>query len=216
MFQVFNDYFLIAQLEQSEILYAKAGSMVAYQGDVKFDKKMLTGTSGNLLKNTMQTFVKGTVGEGMNLMTAKGEGNIYFADKEQYVITVDMNKEGGNAWKSITVEGDKVLAYTQDVHHSVKLSTFGTSSTKGLFTSSLQSIGEKAHVALVTRGKPMYLPTPCYVDPQALVAYTGPAPSLQKNNITWKTLIGKTSGETFVLDFSEPGYFVIVQPCEEF
>lgn len=213
MFEVFNDYFLIAQLERDEILYAKAGSMVAYQGIIKFDKKILTGTSGGLLKNTMQTFVKGTIGEGMNLMTAIGEGNIYFADKEQHVITIDMNKD---SWNSLTVEGDRVLAYTQDVHHSVKLSTFGTSSTKGLFTSLLQSNGAKAHVALITKGKPMYLPTPCYVDPQALVAYTGPSPSLQKNNITWKTIVGKTSGETFVLNFSQPGHFVIIQPYEEF
>lgn len=216
MFEVFNDFFLVAQLENGETLYAKSGSMVAYQGNVKFDKKILTGTSGSILKNTMQTLVKGTVGEGMNLMTAKGEGNIYFADNEQYVITIDMNKEGNHSWNKLTVEGDKILAYTEDVHHSVKLSTFGTSSTKGLFTSLLQANGPKAHIALLTKGKPMYLPTPCFVDPQALVAYTGPAPTLDRNNITWKTLVGKSSGETFVLNFSQPGYFVIIQPCEEF
>lgn len=215
MFEVYNDYFLITKIHQGQTIYAKAGSMVAYQGNIKFESKTLTGNGKGLLKNAMQTIVKGVAGEGMKLMTAIGEGNIYFADNASNILTIDMNKDGGKSWSSLTIEGDKVLAYTDDVKHTVKMSTFGTSSTKGIFTSQFEAIGRNAHIALLSKGKPLYLPTPCYVDPQALIGYTGPAPRLDKNNITWKTFVGKESGESFVLNFSTPGYFVIVQPSEE-
>ena len=206
-----NDYFLAVEIHQGETVYAKLGSMVSFQGNLKFEKVMLTSNDGGMFKNVMTTLVKGVAGESMDLMKIFGEGIVYLAHEATYILEIDMNQKG---WNQLTVEGNKVLAYSEGVHHKVKMSTFGTSSTKGLFTSFFTAKTSNAHIALLSQGKPIYLPTPCSVDPQALVGYTGPPPKLIGNHFTWKTMIGQTSGETFVLDFTEPGHFVIIQPSE--
>ncbi|HCQ90613.1 MAG TPA: tryptophan RNA-binding attenuation protein, partial [Clostridium sp.] len=43
--------------------------------------------------------------------------------------------------------------------------------------------------------------------------WTGRNPSIG-TQVGWKTLIGQTSGESYYLQFNEPGQKVIIQPSE--
>ena len=53
---------------------ARTGSMVAYQGDVKFTNSGSGGMS-KLLKSKM-------TGEGVDMMTCEGTGELFLADKD--------------------------------------------------------------------------------------------------------------------------------------
>lgn len=57
------------------------------------------------------------------------------------------------------------------------------------------------------------LQAPCRVDPDAVVAWTGSSPKV-KTDISWKTFLGQTSGESYMFEFTEPGQIVIIQPFE--
>ena len=82
-----------------------------------------------------------------------------------------------------------------------------------MFTSKLTGQGPNAEVAITTEGNPLILETPCTVDPDAVVCWTGSDPTF-KTDVSWKTLIGQTSGESYSLEFNSYGETVIVQPYE--
>ena len=73
------------QLENSKLLdihvdgsvMAKAGSMVAYTGDVSFERKSAGGVTGFLKQQA--------TGEGSVMMEASGSGNLYLADQGKRV-----------------------------------------------------------------------------------------------------------------------------------
>jgi uncharacterized protein (AIM24 family) len=54
---------------------------------------------------------------------------------------------------------------------------------------------------------------PTFADPQAVVMWTSGVNMSIKSDVSMKTLIGKTSGETFQMGFSGNGW-VMVQPSE--
>ncbi|WP_372909732.1 AIM24 family protein [Salinigranum sp.] len=196
------------QLENSKLLdvaldgtvMAKAGAMVAYTGDVSFERKTEGGISGMLKKKV--------TGEGSVMMQASGTGHLYLADqgKEVQVIELDAGEE-------ISVNGNDILAFESSVDWDIKMmdSIAGTS-TGGLFNVYLEGPGQ---VAITTHGEPIVVPTPVRTDPQATVAWSGNVSPGTKRDLNLKSFIGKSSGETFQLDFSQEGGFVIVQPYEE-
>ncbi len=57
------------------------------------------------------------------------------------------------------------------------------------------------------------LQSPCRVDPDAIICWTGSDPSL-KADVNWKTIIGQTSGESYMFNFANAGQTVIIQPSE--
>ena len=69
-------------------------------------------------------------------------------------------------------------------------------------------------VAIITDGNPLMIEGPCCVDPNAIVAWTGRKPEVKVAQLSWKTFIGQTSGESYHLQFNEPGQLVIIQPSE--
>jgi uncharacterized protein (AIM24 family) len=196
------------QLENSKLLdvaldgtvMAKAGAMVAYTGDISFERKTEGGISGMLKKKV--------TGEGSVMMQASGTGHLYLADqgKEVQVIELDAGEE-------ISVNGNDILAFESSVDWDIKMmdSIAGTS-TGGLFNVYLEGPGQ---VAITTHGEPIVVPTPVRTDPQATVAWSGNVSPGTKRDLNLKSFIGKSSGETFQLDFSQEGGFVIVQPYEE-
>jgi hypothetical protein len=111
------------------------------------------------------------------------------------------------------VESEDLLAFTDTVDYSLKMLGVGVISQKGLFTSKLTGKGPNAQVAIMTDGNPLVFDTPCCVDPDAMVAFTGPDPNF-KLDLSWKNLIGQASGESYMLEYKQPGYKVIVQPNE--
>jgi uncharacterized protein (AIM24 family) len=196
------------QLENSKLLdvaldgtvMAKAGAMVAYTGDISFERKTEGGISGMLKKKV--------TGEGSVMMQASGTGHLYLADqgKEVQVIELDAGEE-------ISVNGNDILAFESSVDWDIKMmdSIAGTS-TGGLFNVYLEGPGQ---VAITTHGEPIVVPTPVRTDPQATVAWSGNVSPGTKRDLNLKSFIGRSSGETFQLDFSQEGGFVIVQPYEE-
>ena len=46
-----------------------------------------------------------------------------------------------------------------------------------------------------------------------MVCWTGPDPRF-KMDVNWKTFLGQTSGESYLLEFNSYGETVIIQPCE--
>ena len=196
------------QLENSKLLdvsldgtvMAKAGSMVAYTGDISFERKTEGGISGMLKKKV--------TGEGSVMMQASGAGHVYLADqgKEVQVLELDAGEE-------LSVNGNDILAFESDVEWDIKMmDSVAGASTGGLFNVYLKGPG---HVAITTHGKPIVVPTPVRTDPQATVAWSGNVSPGTKRDLNLKSFIGKSSGETYQLDFSQEDGFVIIQPFEE-
>jgi uncharacterized protein (AIM24 family) len=195
------------QLESSKLLevkvdgsvWAKAGAMVAYAGSLKFAQKH--GGMGKWLK-------KAVTGEGSLTMEVTGNGVLYLADQGKEVHVLEL--EAGDA---ISVNGNDVLAFQSSVQWDIKMMRKAAGmAAGGLFNMQLQGPGL---IAFTTHGKPLVLGTPVVTDPQATVAWSTSAEPDFRTDISVGTLFGKSSGETFQLDFKKPGGFVVVQPYEE-
>jgi len=196
------------QLENSKLLdvaldgdvMAKAGSMVSYTGDISFERKTEGGVTGMLKKKV--------TGEGAVMMQASGTGHLYLADqgKDVQIIELDPGEQ-------ISVNGNDILAFESSVNWDIKMmDSIAGSSSGGMFNVYLEGPG---YIAITTHGKPIVVPTPVRTDPQATVAWSGNVSPGTKRDLNLKSFIGKSSGETFQLDFSQEGGFVIVQPFEE-
>jgi uncharacterized protein (AIM24 family) len=197
-FQLENSKLLDVALDGS--VMAKAGSMVAYTGDISFERKTEGGLTGMLKKKV--------TGEGSVMMQATGTGHLYLADqgKEVQVLELDEGEE-------ISVNGNDILAFESDVDWDIKMmDSIAGASTGGLFNVYLKGPG---HVAITTHGEPIVVPTPVQTDPQATVAWSGNVSPGTKRDLNLKSFIGKSSGETYQLDFAQEGGFVIIQPFEE-
>lgn len=194
--------------DNKSVMYAKKGAMVAYQGTFKFEKVLLDPNGGNILKSVANHAMRRLSGENMELMEVKGQGMCMFADEAQHVTIINLN-DGDK----LSVESENLLAFNDMVKYGVRFIGVGVISQKGLFTSKLEPKGYGAQVAVKSDGNPIVLQTPCVVDPDAVVCWTGPDPSF-KVGLNWKTLIGQTSGESYMLEFKQPGFNVIIQPSE--
>lgn len=188
-------------------LFSKKGAMVAYQGQFKFEK-VLIDPNKNMVKGVINHVARKATGENMELMKIKGQGGIYFADEAQHVTVIDLNPGD-----KLSVESENLLAFNEGVKYGVRFIGVGVISQKGLFTSTITAQDYGSQVAVKSDGNPIILQTPCVVDPDAVVCWSGPDPKF-KADVNWKTLLGQTSGESYMLEFKEPGHTVIIQPSE--
>jgi uncharacterized protein (AIM24 family) len=69
-FSLQNKKMLRVDMRYGEVM-AKAGSMVAYQGDVRFTKQ--SSGLGRMFKSAV-------TGEGVSMMTCSGQGDLFLAD----------------------------------------------------------------------------------------------------------------------------------------
>src|SRR5829696_8596272 len=83
-FALQNSKLLKVELDQVAI-QAKLGSMVAYQGDVKFEHAG-SGGMGRMLK-------KAVTGEGQSLMKMTGTGEVFLADQAQDIHLVYLEND---------------------------------------------------------------------------------------------------------------------------
>ncbi|HHC24573.1 MAG TPA: AIM24 family protein [Desulfobacterales bacterium] len=190
--------------------FSKLGAMVAYKGDFKAEKALL-GPSGEqgVLKSVMNLAVRKFTGENIPLMKVTGSGVYYMADLAKHISVITLQPK-----QSICVESENLLAFTEDCKYGVRfIGIGGVASQKGLFTSELTATGKKAQVIITTDGNPIILESPCMVDPDAVICWTGRDPSI-KTDVSWKTFIGQTSGESYCFEFNSPDEIVIVQPAE--
>jgi uncharacterized protein (AIM24 family) len=198
-FTLQNPRLLKVELSETSVL-ARNGSMVAYQGDVRFEHK--GGGLGRLLK-------KAATGEQLRLMQATGTGEVFLAHQAMLVHVVRLDED------SLTVNGRNILAFQAGIDWDVTRVKGGTAGmiAGGLFNIHLRGTGL---VALLSDGEPVKLDVaeaPTFGDPQAAIAWSGGVQTSLKTDVQAKSLIGLGSGESFQLGFSGRGW-VLVQPSE--
>ena len=181
-------------------IQAKLGAMVAYQGDVKFERAG-TGGMARLMK-------KVATGEGARLMTVSGTGEVFLADHAQEVHLVKLEDD------KITVNSSNLLAFEAGIDWNIRR-VEGASGVLagGLFNLELAGTG---WVGLLSDGPPMLLELDgdtAFTDPQAAITWSSGVRTAVKTDVNLKTLIGRASGETLQMEFSGNGW-VLVQPSE--
>jgi uncharacterized protein (AIM24 family) len=174
--------------------------MVAYQGDVDFERQGAGGVS--------RAFKRAATGEGLAMMRVTGSGDVFFADGGQHVFLLQL--DGG---PGLSVNGRNVLAFSSSLQWDIERVKGATLLAGGLFNTTLQGSG---WVALVSDGQPVVLRTdaaPTFVDVNALVAWSGGLTTSIVNTVGAKSLVGLGSGEAFQMAFEGAGV-VVVQPSE--
>lgn len=192
------------EVNLDSLVWAKAGSMVAYHGKIKFERE------GVLEHGIGAMFKKALTGEGAALMKATGQGKLYLADSGKKIIILHLQNE------SIYVNGNDLLAFEPTIKHEVKLMRkVAGMMAGGLFNVRCEGTGLVAITAhyepltlRVTPGKPII------TDPNATVAWSGNLQPEFQTDISLKTFIGRGSGESIQMRFEGDG-FVIIQPYEE-
>jgi uncharacterized protein (AIM24 family) len=198
-FALQNAKLLKVSLNQVTI-QAKAGSMVAYQGDVAFEH---AGSGG--LSRMMK---KAVSGEGTTLMKMSGTGEVFLADTAQDIHLIYLEND------AITVNGSNLLAFDAGIDWDIKR-VEGASGMMGggLFNTALTGTG---WVAIISDGPPVLLNTgdaPTFADPAAAITWASSVKTGIKTDIKLKNFIGRGSGESVQMSFSGQGW-VLVQPSE--
>jgi len=181
-------------------IQAKLGTMVAYQGEVKFERAG-TGGMARLMK-------KVATGEGVDLMKVSGTGEVFVAFHAHEVHLVKLADD------KITVNSSNLLAFEAGIDWDIRKVEGGSGVLAGgLFNLELAGSG---WVALLSDGPPMLLDVggePTFADPQAAITWSSGVKTAVKTDVNLKTLIGRASGETLQMQFTGDGW-VLVQPSE--
>ncbi len=186
------------------LVWAKAGSMVAYNGKIKFERE-------GILEHGIGTmFKKAFTGEGTSLMKANGKGKLYLADSGKKIIILQLQNE------TIYVNGNDLLAFEPSINHEIKLMRkVAGMLAGGLFNVRCEGTGL---VAITAHYEPLTLRVtpgnPVITDPNATVAWSGNLRPEFQTDISLKTFFGRGSGESIQMRFEGEG-FVIIQPFEE-
>jgi uncharacterized protein (AIM24 family) len=182
---------------QGDQAQARLGSMVAYQGDVRFEHK--GGGAGRFLK-------KAFTGEGVRLMTVSGTGDLFLAQDARKIMVLDLDND------QMTVNGDNILAFESGIDWDIKKVEGAGMAAGGLFNVVLRGTGK---VAVTAHGEPVLLDTstPTAADPESAIAWSGGVQTGIKSDVSFKTFTGRGSGETFQIAFEGNGW-VLVQPSE--
>jgi uncharacterized protein (AIM24 family) len=198
-FQLENSYTLDVDVDGT--VMAKAGSMVAYTGDLSF-----TGQAS--AEGGLTGFIKeAATGEGTPVMTVEGDGHLYLADAQKKVQVLRLDRGD-----SITVNGEDVLAFESDISYEISTIDSLAGSLAGGFTNVyLEGPG---YVAITTHGDPIVLTPPVSTDPSATVAWSATSPDVEVNR-NLSDMVGQESGERFQMRFDGEDGFVVVQPYEE-
>ncbi len=181
-----------------EPFMARQGSMVAYQGNVDFAFE--GGGASKFIK-------KALTGEGLPLMRCQGQGDVFLADRANYVHLLQLTNAG------LSISGKNVLAFSSGLDWNIERVKGGGIATGGLFNTTLRGTG---WVALTTDGPPVVLnaaEAPTFVDTNAVVAWSANLQTQLKMSFKAGALIGRGSGEALQVSFYGHG-FVIVQPSE--
>lgn len=198
-FQLENSYILDVAVDGS--IMAKAGSMIAYTGDLSF-----TGRAS--AEGGIKGFLKeAATGEGTPVMTVEGNGTVYLADQQKKVQVLELDTDD-----AITVNGEDVLAFESELSYEIDtIDSLAGSFAGGLTNVYLEGPG---YVALTTHGDPLVLDPPVSTDPSATVAWSGTSPDVEVNK-NLSDMVGQESGERFQMNFDGGDGFVVVQPYEE-
>ncbi|MFF4717319.1 AIM24 family protein [Streptomyces eurythermus] len=181
-------------------MYARQGAMVAYRGDLVFERK---GQGvGGMLKRAV-------TGEGLPLMAVRGQGEAWFAHEAQNCFIVDV--EPGDQF---TVNGRNVLCFDASLSYEIKTVKGSGITGGGLFNSVFTGQGR---LGLVCDGNPLVIPVseqvPVYVDTDAVVGWTTRLRTSLHRSQSIGSMLRGGSGEAVQLMFQGEG-FVVVRPSE--
>ncbi|MCY7342978.1 MAG: AIM24 family protein [Pseudonocardia sp.] len=184
---------------------AATGAMIAYTGDVKFKNAGMGGGDG-----LMAGLKRRATGESVSLMQCSGQGTVWFAKDAMEILLVEI------AGDTLKVESEQLLALSDKLKTDVAFAGLrGASSGQGLFTTTVSGMGTAA--LLSAGGPPIALEvspqSPLVVDPQAFIASQGRLNQTFVTDVSWRNLIGESSGEAFSLRFDGSGV-VYIQPEE--
>jgi uncharacterized protein (AIM24 family) len=118
--------------------------------------------------------------------------------------------------KTIFVNGNDVLAIDSKLSYDIKMmKSIAGVVGGGLFNVKISGTGM---VAMTTHGEPITLlvtpDRPLFTDANATVAWDGNLNPTIKTDISFRTFIGRGSGESIQLSFTGKGW-VVCQPFEE-
>lgn len=199
-FTLQNKKLLKVQMQYGPV-WARSGSMVAYQGQINFKNK----GSGGLGK----MFKQAVTGEGVDMMEAAGSGELFLADKAADIQVLYMDND------ELSINGQNVLAFSHSIDWDIhRIQARGAAMTGGLYNVSLRGTG---YVAVTTKGEPVALEVSggnTFVDPQAAVLWTaGTRMDVRVDTGGLSSMVRGGTGETFQMAFSGQGH-VVVQPAE--
>jgi uncharacterized protein (AIM24 family) len=192
------------EINLNGMVWTKMGSMVAYVGNIRFTREgVLEHGIGRLLK-------KAVTGEGTRLTKAEGQGRLYLADIGKKVAILNLNQE------AIYVNANDLLAFESTIAWDIKMMRKVTAMLAGgLFNVRLEGTGM---VAITTHYDPLTLMVKpgqsVITDPNATVAWSGNMLPEFRTDVSFKTFLGRGSGESIQMQFNGDG-FVVVQPYEE-
>lgn len=194
----------LLEVNLNGMIWTKMGTMVAYRGNMKFERE------GILEHGIGKFFKKAMTGEGVSLTKAIGQGKLYLADAGKKVSILNLQND------AIFVNGNDLMAFEEGIEWDIKLMKRVTSMMAGgLFNVHLQGTGM---VAITTHYEPITLrvtaDNPVYTDPNATVAWSGSLTPELKTDISFRTFLGRASGESLQSMFQGDG-FVVIQPYEE-
>ncbi|MET8471968.1 AIM24 family protein [Streptomyces sp. NPDC006422] len=181
-------------------MLARQGSMVAYRGNLSFERK---GQGvGGMLKRAV-------TGEGLPVMKVRGQGEAWFAQEAQNVFVVDL--EPGDVF---TVNGRNVLCFDASLSYEIKTVKGAGISGGGLFNSVFTGHGR---LGLVCEGNPLVFTVtpqaPMYVDTDAVVGWSANLRTSLHRSQSLGSMIRGGSGEAVQLMLEGEG-FVVVRPSE--
>ncbi|MEU8462236.1 AIM24 family protein [Streptomyces sp. NPDC029003] len=181
-------------------MLARQGAMVAFRGNLQFERK---GQGiGGMLKRAV-------TGEGLALMSVRGQGEAWFAHQGGHCFIVDF--EPGDA---LTINGRNVLCFDPTLSYEIKMVKGAGMTGGGLFNSLFTGTGK---LAVVCDGNPIVIPVtaqaPVYVDTDAVVGWSAELETGLHRSQSVGSMIRGGSGEAVQLKLSGEG-FVIVRPSE--
>jgi uncharacterized protein (AIM24 family) len=178
---------------------ATKGSMVAFQGSVRFDHEKAGGFA-KLAKKIMTS-------EDVSLMRVSGQGEVFFADQAGYVYLLHLENE------AISINSRNLMAFDAALQWDINRTKGAGIASGGFFNTTVTGTGT---VAINVVGKPVVLDCsqqPTFVDTQAAVCWSANLVPGINNVMNMKSLLRGGSGEAFQYAFHGPG-FVVVQAYE--
>jgi uncharacterized protein (AIM24 family) len=200
-FSLQNKKMLKVQMQYGPVI-ARLGSMVAYQGDVRFAK----GSSGGLNKMLKSKLT----GEGIDVMICEGTGELFLAQEASEIQVFYLEND------FISCNGASVLAFSQSIEWDINRVNAGRASMMagGMYNVSMRGTG---YVAVLTKGEPVVLDVggaPTFADAEAVVLWTsGVSMDVRVDTGGIKSMLRGGTGELVQMAFGGQGY-VMVQPAE--
>ncbi len=169
-------------------------------GNLQFERKG-QGVGG--------TFKRAVTGEGVPLMTVRGQGEAWFAHEAHNCFLVDL--EPGDV---LTINGRNVLCFDASLSYEIKTVKGSGISGGGLFNTVFSGHGR---LGLMCEGEPLVIPVspkePVYVDTDAVVGWTANLETSLHRSQSIGSMLRGGSGEAVQLMLQGDGY-VIVRPSE--